>query len=148
MLWEVINPSDAVTFRADDPKIAVGVTLLVGEGSYGLEDETGKDYPHHVPLRDEGADGEATQPYFPSLDAMFKYLKDHPTETIDALESFAVVGKDERIDYEKALDAITDPAKLKKYKADFDDRHRTSLNNICGYAHSCVKAFKKLTEGN
>jgi hypothetical protein len=33
-LWELINPSDAVTFRTDDHRLAAIVTMLLGDGFY------------------------------------------------------------------------------------------------------------------
>lgn len=36
MIYEVINPSDVVTFEADDLAIARAAVLLVGRGQYGI----------------------------------------------------------------------------------------------------------------
>lgn len=39
MIYEVINPSDAITFKAEDEKLAVATVILLGEGQYGLHRE-------------------------------------------------------------------------------------------------------------
>ncbi len=142
-LYEVINPSDDVTFRAADPKIAIGVTMVVGEGQYPLEDEKSTNYPTmFLSGKKEDAD-KGLQPYFTSVENMLEYLDAHLQETIDALESFSVVSIAGRVDFEKALEAIDDPEKRKKWREEFEDRHRSSVNNICGYAHKMTNIYKK-----
>lgn len=37
MIYEIVNPSDAITFIADEPKVAQAVTLLVGTGKRYIE---------------------------------------------------------------------------------------------------------------
>lgn len=142
-LWEVINPSDAVSFRTDDTRIAIGVTVVVGEGHYGLQDEKGVEYPSLLFLSSKEQIEKMLQPHFPSLEALFAYLKANPEKTIAALDSFAVVGIPQRVDFEKAVEAITDEERRRNYVAEFNDRHRTSINDICTYARALVKFYRK-----
>ena len=37
MLYELINPSDPVTFEAPDLKVAALVTIILGQGQYGAQ---------------------------------------------------------------------------------------------------------------
>lgn len=142
-MWEVINPSDAVSFTTDDVRIAIGVTALVGEGHYGLQDEKGREYPAMLLFMDMEQIGKHLCPHFNSLKEMLDYLGAHPDKTIAALESFALASIPQRIDFEKALEAITDEEKRRKYVAEFNDRHRTSVNDICAHARALVKVYQK-----
>ena len=46
VLYEIINPSDPYTLKADDFKIAAAACLILGDGQYGLESEDGKEKKH------------------------------------------------------------------------------------------------------
>lgn len=141
-LYEVVNPSDGITFRTDDVKIAIALTAMLGGGKYGLEDEKGKqDYPTLFLFMSKEQIDEKLKPYFNNVDEMFSYVDGHLKEMVEAIDSLAVADIAKRIDYEKALEHITDETEKQKYKDWFNDEHTSSLNNIYGYAQSLRKGF-------
>jgi hypothetical protein len=142
VLYEVINPSDGITFRTDDTKIAIALATLLGEGQYGLEDENGNgDYPTMFLFMDEEQINERLKPHFNSTKEMFDYVKANVDDFIKAIDSLATVDIAGRTDYEKALEHIKDEKDREKYKEWFNDKHRSSMNNIYGYALTLRKRF-------
>lgn len=49
MIYELINPSDALTFEAEDHRVAISVVLALGGGMYGAEASNG-DKDLRVPI--------------------------------------------------------------------------------------------------
>ncbi len=146
MIYEIINPSDAITFRADDEKVAVALAILLGNGQYGLHREDGKkDYPFLLFANEEQIN-ECLKPYFNNVEEMFEYAKDHAEDMVIAFDSVVTADKSWRIDYDKALELITDEKERQKYKDDFNDRHRSSMNNIYGCAQANKLRFQKINQ--
>ena len=149
MIYEIINPSDAITFKAEDEKTAVATVILLGEGQYGLEREDGKkDYPFLLFVKGKEQIDEQLKPYFNGVDDLFEYTKVHAKEMVTAFDSVVTADETWRIEYEKTLELIMDEAGRQKYKDEFNDRHRSSLNNIYACAQSMKKRFEELSRQN
>lgn len=127
-LYEFANFSDNVTFYAADDEIAKCATLLIGNGHCFCNR-----------LNEDGSEGEQLDDtcfmFFDKVpDAVIK--KSHqvidcrPADLGTAMLSFAVCRKSEREIYDEYTSNSTDAEK----KAKWDDKHRTSLTDYCGYA--------------
>ena len=146
MIYEIINPSDMITFRADDEKIAIVLTVLLGNGQYGLKSEADKNYPTLFLFMKTEQINEGLKPFFNSVAELLQYATDHAEEMAISFDSVVTADRCWRIDYEKALEHIVDEKERQKYKDEFNDRHASSLNNIYGCAQANKVRFQKLHE--
>lgn len=112
-VWELINPSDAITFRAT-PEIAALIASAMLSALYFVRSVTGED-PPALPERSETELAEA------SFRAAYA----------DAWASFAVVRPSRRAAYDAEMAAIDDAAARRTFRADWHARARTSTNDIC-----------------
>lgn len=124
MLYELITPSDPITFKAPNDKIAIAVAILLGHGKAGCHNEQGESLPtmylfHPDPMPEIEKDLGA--PFDTFFDA-------HAKEIAESLLSFAYGNIEDRRQYDDAVEAITDPEKLKAFKAKHEDRNRTSMS--------------------
>ncbi len=146
MIYEVVNPSDAITFKTDYEKVAVATVILLGEGQYGLRREDGKkDYPFLLFVKGQEQINEHLKPYFNSVHEMFEYTKVHAKQIAEAFDSVVTADESWHIEYEKTLELLSDEAERQRYKDEFNDRHRSSLNNIYACAQSMKKRFEDVS---
>lgn len=136
--YEIINPSDCVTFVCENETIACNVLTLLGSGQYGgdcLEDST-KDIPIFM---------------LGGFDAWWKQrhgdkevgvvLKENLEPTCVALESCMCLGFNERKEVETAVAGMT-PEERTMYIKDANDKKRSSMNDICGRAFEIAKKIR------
>lgn len=144
MIYEFITPSDPITFRADNDKIAFFCALLLGSGKAGMRKENGES-PEMSPLflfhpdpmpEIEGYLGKS----------IADYGDEHSKEISDCFLSFAYGSLKDRKTFDDALEAITDAEKLKDFKAKHEDRNRTSLSMWVKVAWKYGKVFLKKSE--
>jgi len=144
MFYEVINPSDAISFRCNDRKCATLVLTILGGGAYGgrafndsLEEEPDAD----IPIFLFGGLDEfwATFDSRPIKDALSSSLD----EVAFALESVALGGVSERRSFDLAMSAITDESKRETFLAEYNDQKRSSMNDIMGRAHRIAKKMRE-----
>ena len=138
IVCEIINPSDHYTMVVTDRAAAVAICIL-GEGRYSLKAPNGESV---VPLFLLGGHDEWMKETFGKdfgelLEATDKNLVAEHLESV-------VIG--DREDYERSLSAIDDPAKRKKFIADWNDRKRSSMNNIGKRAAQLAKKFLELAK--
>lgn len=139
MIYEFITPSDAITFVADDEKLAIAVAIVLGKGKAGCSDENGNDLPTMY-LFSKDPDKEISDKLGMPLK---KFWEDNRENIITCLESFAYGNIRERKGYDDAIEAITDPVKLKEFKAKHEDRNRSSMNQWVKYAWDLAESLKK-----
>lgn len=139
-LYQLINPSDCVTFYAADQRVAIMAELLVtrGKGAVQPAHEGGESVGFFFMLPDME---EAIQKAIGQ--GMSAFLDDHAEEVIEALKSFSVASPAERDIYDDAVRAITDPEQLAAFKERHDDRQRTSINQICQAAWQMAAILQK-----
>lgn len=141
--YDIINPSDACTFLAPDRDIALATLALLGEGDYGgrpltrdgervtEEDRAKLEVPIFLFTGSYEAwwtaNGWSEEP-------IEKILTARKPEVSEALRSCAYGDLEDRRTYESACAAITDPERLAKFKADWEDRRRSSMNRIVNRA--------------
>lgn len=136
--YDVVNPSDACTFLAPDREIALAVLAFLGEGAYA-----GRPIAKDLKPIGEGEVERLEVPIFMFGRSYDGWWKDHyaqepigaaltarPAEVVAALRSTQYGRVDDRIAYQSACNAITDPERLKTFQAEWEDRHRSSLNAI------------------
>lgn len=153
--YEIVNPSDMATFLAPDRDIALAALAFIGEGAYGgtpLErsgERLNKDEADSlaVPMFLFGgyeewwkAQGYASEP----IETMLATRK---PEIIAALRTASYGSLEDRKSYDSACAAIDDPAKLAKFKADWEDRRRSSMNRIVQRAWDYADALEKRDAG-
>ncbi|MHC1549440.1 hypothetical protein [Phyllobacterium sp. K27] len=114
-LYEVVNPSDPITFRATLVEAACIADRLRPAWYFVKDAETGEE-PNV-----EGLEAE--------YDAIWKSAEKLASYA-DAYRSFLVGSRSERELLEEAVSRMSD-AEAKAYRAQWHDKRRTSMNDIC-----------------
>lgn len=133
MLFELINPSDPYTFEAASIEVAgfVACMLSPGFGARCLE----KDSDESTPILfgwDE---------WFESRGIDSDWVDAHRDGIADAFDSFLIGSTEQRVDIEEAMAAMT-PEAREKYRAERQDRNRSSMNQIGEAAYEYAKQFR------
>ena len=131
-LFEVVNPSDPITFEADDPDIARFAALVLGNGRLGVTDEDGETV---LPLYIFGMSEEEAERVVAPLAEKCK-TPEGKAALVAALDTFAVCSMSSR----KALRAAlgNDREALKRW----NEEKRSSMNNICGRAAKLADSMR------
>jgi len=140
MIYEIINPSDKATFIAPNLMIAGLVTLILGGGQYGATPEN-PDENANVPLMLFGGTHEWWQGHFPD-EPMEGAVVRHAADVIACLRTVAYGGINDRKLFDSAMSAIDDTAKREAFIEEWNDRNRSSLNNIMGQAHEIASSLE------
>jgi hypothetical protein len=133
-LYELINPSDCVTFHAPSNQVAIAVSLLVGRGQYPARRCSDDTSVGGLLLFATEEQTEAMLAKWFVGVALEAWIDAHRDEVIAALEDCATMSVSDRQTYDAACAAITEPSKLATFKAEVQDKKRTSMNDISGYA--------------
>ena len=128
MLYEFSNPSDPIVFRAERDIIACFCTLFLSNGKAFFKREDGvtpsPDSLFLLGMSD--ADTEAIlQETFGDVN---EFAEANRAAIADCYLSFSYGDFHSRREYEAALNAITDPDKLREFKEFHENLRRTSLN--------------------
>jgi hypothetical protein len=146
VIYNLINPSDTITFLAPSKKIATLLCIALADGKYAANAYSEDDKrleAEDAPLlmfADEAAICGALQEPPESLDSV---LERHEAELITALESMAYVNVGDRPLYDAKLASLADAAERKAFIEEWDERKRTSLNAIVKAAHRMAAAMRK-----
>ena len=130
-LYEFINISDCITFYADNDDYARAVTLLLGEGKAGCKKQDGTQLDYCFTAFGESAPQEV-------YDSIKTMLTTKDIRLIDALKSCACVSFDKREIFDDYTNKGNDEEKWQKW----DKKHRTSLNDFCGWARKFAKRLQ------
>lgn len=122
-LYELIQPSDKITFYADDDKIAREVTLLLGAGKAGCRKQNGEQLSHCFTAFGTPAPKEV-------YEELNKHIEESNQNLINSLNSVACCSFSEREIYDDYTNKSTDEDKMFKW----NENHRTSINNFCSHA--------------
>lgn len=135
MIYNLVNPSDPYTFKADTYEIAALTVLCMGT-QYGASPKNGNE---NVPVfLFTNADEWYKETFGKSVE---EGLKANREAVADALLSMLYGGFEERETYEAALESITDAEKEKVFKEKWHARH-SSMNDIGSYAHKMAAVLK------
>lgn len=136
-LYEIINPSDEVHIEAADQMVACVAILFLGEGKYGLQNEHGESI---LPLFFFGGhEGWLAQRGVPDLP---EYLVTNVDAIADVLDTATLGSARDYAFYKSAVEAIDDPVKREAFREQWDDKKRSSSNNICAAARSLARALR------
>ena len=124
MIYDLSNPSDAVTFVGDDSTLAGVAALILGHGAYGLTDEQGATV---LPVMLFGGVEKWLEEQ--RIGDLGDYLNANRTRMADFLDSVRYCDVSERKRYGDAVQ--------------FDDDRRTSMNNI---GANCKKLAERLRQ--
>ena len=131
-IYEFITPSDPITFKAENDKIAYITTVVFGDGRAGCRRraDNSKDEEDEVSLDTFmflKKDPEKLMNEF--LGCPFKeFFESHKKEIAIALKSFAYGSFDSREEFDDAVNAISDPEKLSEFLKKHEDRNRSSMS--------------------
>lgn len=138
-LWELINPSDKITFKAPTHELAAIAVGIMG-GQYGAEELDTETEPRKVPLFLFGGTEEFFQKTFgKTVGESFEQCDKEALAEV--FESFLIGSMAERRAYEKALSVLPEEEKA-AFKADWLDKERSSMNNICARAEHYARALR------
>ncbi len=131
MIYDIVNPSDDVTLETDDLDVARAVCIFLGGGKYGLNDEDGNEVMPLLFLGGFDEFCEATGFDYPST------VRNRRAKFIACLRSAMCCRVSER----KAIRAAVgdDQNALARY----NDEKRSSVNDICGYAHGVARQLEQ-----
>lgn len=137
ILYDLTNPSDPVTFQARSVEAAAGAIALLSHGQLAARpiDANGNelDAPdQEVPFFMFGGFDEWLQKRGLTPETL---VERHRKDIAAALLSFCTGTQTERALYDSALAAITDDDARAKFIATWDDKKRSSLNEITNIAH-------------
>jgi len=141
-LYEIINPSDTYTMRCEDENIAITACLIIGYGQYGLKDLASGELVcpisifGAVPLMswDEEKIGQSFQDFFDS----------HLLELADCFDSVMIGSPNDRKLFETTLNNMQDQEQKEKFKLDWHENKRSSINNIGKNAWGRSKHCRRL----
>jgi len=140
MIYELIQPSDQIHFKAESDKIAYYCALILGGSKAGITRADGAEcespllmfHPDPLPI---------VEAY---LGATIESFGDNNAAEIAAcFESFSYGSISECRTYWDAIEAITDPGKLKAFKASHEDKNRSSMSKWVASAWSYAAHFKE-----
>ena len=137
--YEVINPSDKVTFVCEDPIIAAVVIILLGKGQYG--GDCHEDDNKCVPLFMFGGFEDWWKEHVGDT-KIADYIAQNTPTISEALESCMCMGIEQRKAIAKAKEHMTEE-QYRKYIAEVNNDHRSSMNDICGRAFEIAKRLKE-----
>ena len=124
-IYEFITPSDPITFKADDDKVAFTCALLLGNGKAGCENKATGESLLTMLIFAKDPDKDIQD----FIGGDFKeFLEANKTMIAECFKSFAYGSVSDRRTFDDACDAITDPEKLKEFKAKHEDKNRSSMS--------------------
>ena len=136
MICDIINPSDAMTLKADDFEAACVAIAIVGQGQWGIKDVENED--NSSPVLFGWEDWLAKR----EID-LSQYIKDNRLLLADILDTVMLGTPSGRADLEAMLAEIPEERR-EAWIADRNDRRRSSLNDIEGVAHKYAKRLREL----
>jgi hypothetical protein len=141
-LYEIINPSDCVTFHAPDDATAVAVVLSIGEGSYGATRcEDGQDVGGLLLFATNAVVDAKLQEWFGG--DFETWANSHQADLAEALLDCAAVRPETRDLYDEACARRDSEEELMEFRAQAEDKNRSSMTNIVGRAWVLGKALRR-----
>lgn len=140
MIFNLVNPSDAITFIGEDVQIAQAAILLLGRGMYGLEDES-LEYVLPVFIL-----GDA-KPWLEEngFSNLGQFIFDNAAAIADFLATCLYSSVGERRDYEEAVARMT-PEAAAEYRQTHQKDRRSSMSDIGSAAEHYVKTLRVRAE--
>lgn len=142
MIYEIINPSDAMTIEADDSLLASVSIIILSQGDYGLIDE----------------DDRTVLPIFRFSDPerLIKWLHENNVDSNKIEEFYAKNGEEMatilesvvygKIDDRKGIISLTEKMSASdriEALAKWNESKRSSMNDISERAHQLAKVLRR-----
>lgn len=137
IVYEIINPSDAMTIEAEDDRVAVAAGILLGEGKIGLTSEDGREVLPLMFLAPESYIDDFLGKLYP--EKLGEFIGAHREAVAKCLESIVYGHLSDR----KAIVAAVGVDAAPEALARFNDAKRTSLNDFSAYAHQLANGLRK-----
>ena len=126
-LWEIINPSDPVTIRAESLETVAVAAMALGHGMYAVEEIDGEG--RKVPFFMMGGHEEWCQEQFGK--STEQVVADVDRQALaDVLDSAVCGSVSNRLGYDKVASKLSGQ-ELLDWREEYHDREVSSLNNIC-----------------
>lgn len=147
-VYNIVNPSDRCSIRAESDLVAALTVFYISNGRYAC-DADGFKSPLFFPFG--GTPDLVSQMFSKHFgitvtlddpereDSLARLLRRHAGGIADALESFCYGN---RADFESALEHITEPTARGQFITEWNDRHRSSFNDIGAVCRGQVKRFR------
>ena len=132
--YEFVTPSDPITFKTDDDKIAFMCGLILGGGKAGVnrQDDDGDEINIPTLLIFHNDPQSVINDYL-GMDSK-EFVEQNRNKIADCFRSFAYGNFSDRKQFDDAVESITDPVKLQEFKKKHEDRNRSSLSEWVNYA--------------
>jgi hypothetical protein len=133
-LYELLNPSDTYTFRANSDLVARLVAIVLGQGLYtAVRDGNDVGGFYSNPANWEKDFGNCT------IDVV---IARNRRDFFEAISSLFIVSVEERDLFEWIMEQLS-PSQCSKFIEKWNDQHRSSLNNIFAVAQEIINHMKK-----
>lgn len=140
--YEFITPSDAITFKTDDDKIAMAACLIIGQGQAAasrLDDVSGIEIKiPSLTIFDKEA-SKTIENYLKT--DLGTYLEKNEIKIAECLASFAYTKISDREKFDKEFAKITDAQKKNQFLANHAKKKCTSMSQWCVTAWSYARAI-------
>lgn len=143
MLYDLINPSDPYTLRTEFFEIAAQVCILLSEGQYGLKplEPGGEDVPIFL-FTDP--DPWFIEHFGRSLnDSLSHVLANQGPALAAAFRSVVLGSPHDREEFEASLKGL-EPQHHERFRKEWDQKRRSSLNNIGACAQQYALRVEEL----
>jgi hypothetical protein len=142
MIYEFITGGDPITFIAESDAVAWVAVSLLAKGKAGCIREDGEGINTMTVFVKVNKLPEIFKEYS-GTENIIGYIKEHKKEISDAFLSFSYGSIAQREQYDAAIAAITDPEKLKQFKALHEDTQRTFISRWVNDAWSLGEQLKE-----
>jgi len=142
MIYEFITPSDPITFKAESPAVAFFCALILGNGKAFATGEDDQKLPCCLMFADKDEVDATIKDQLGGL-TVAEFESEHAAEIVACFESFSYGNFADRRDYDAALEAITEPAKMAAFKAHHEDQRRTSMSAWVKAAWKTAEAIRR-----
>jgi len=139
MLYDILNPSDPMSFRAPDLQIAALSMFLLSNGKFGADcrEGGGEDVPVFL---FGGAQAWWDEKFDTSIDDT---IIRRAGEVADALDSIIYGDWGSRPRFEQQLEKIGDAQARRDFIDTWNDEHRSSLNNVVEVASGIAEQLRE-----
>ena len=137
MICEIINPSDALTLKTDDFIAAAIAVTILGDGKFGIQEIGGE--KRCTPIIWGWTDWFIEN----GINELGSYIEQNRLLLAEILESVMLGNSKDREELDSMI-AIIPKESIDEWILERNDRRRSSMNNIEGYAHSWAKKLREL----
>lgn len=142
MIYELINPSDPISFHASDDDVARAVGMVLGRGKAGVDDLRGETVlPILFLSPPEGVNAYMEDPQWWGGMTLGELMWNRGDEVAAALDTLAIVRAEHRAAFDAKVEAL-DPGLRAEYLEAHADEERTSMNDYRAYARSTAAAIR------